>query len=149
MKIQSYDIENNTLVVYFDTAFKQINYIKMESSGSDLSCGSLECEEMEIKYSKKKNTLNLFTNGSPHTIVLLITEFDKRDTCYAYYIRSKSNDKGNAQNKDNIGVDNFDALAKGFTGLMKIGVSDDKTNDNQQICSIKNQNIFAKITRKG
>ena len=148
MKIQSYDIENNILVVYFDTAFKQINYIKMESSGGDSECGNLECEEMEIKYSKRKNTLNLFTNGSSNTTVLLITEFDKRDTCYAYYIKCKKSKGSIANSCMRNESDNFDALAKGFTTLLKKDISDTSDMGNDKICSIKNQNIFAKITRK-
>ena len=62
MKITSFTFSNNSLVVYFDVDFRQISYVKMESQSNNLH-GTLECEEMEIKYSKKKNTLNiLFKN---------------------------------------------------------------------------------------
>ena len=54
MKITNFTFSDNSLVVYFDVEFKQINYVKMESQSND-SHGTLECEEMEIKYSKKNS----------------------------------------------------------------------------------------------
>ena len=86
MKINSYEILNNTIILHFDVSFKQVNYIKMESVSSINNSGELECEEMEIKYSKKKNTLNLFINELTNVVVVLITEIDKRALCYSYYI---------------------------------------------------------------
>ena len=77
MKITNFTFSDNSLVVYFDVEFKQINYVKMESQSND-SHGILECEEMEIKYSKKKNTLNLFVGDVANTIILLITVFDNK-----------------------------------------------------------------------
>ena len=90
MKIKSYEISNNTIILHFDVSFKQVNYIKMESVSSIDNSGELECEEMEIKYSKKKNTLNLFINEQTNVIVVLITEMDKRGLCYSYYIHLES-----------------------------------------------------------
>lgn len=131
-------------MVYFDTPFKQINYIKMESVDN---CGNLDCEEMEIKYSKRKNTLNLFTTGSSNIIVLLITEFDKKDTCYAYHIKTTHKDTHKDTLPDNFDS-NFDSIANGFTKLLKSGMGEE-IQDQDHIVPIKNQNIFAKIKRKG
>ena len=35
MKIESYSILQNSIILYFDVDFKQINYVKMESCNSD------------------------------------------------------------------------------------------------------------------
>ena len=165
MKITNFTFSDNSLVVYFDVEFKQINYVKMESQSND-SHGTLECEEMEIKYSKKKNTLNLFVGEVTNTIVLLITVFDNKDVCYSYYM---TNPKIKPKPKDEMFEDkqtNMDLMARGLKQLFK-GESyqdtntDTKTNTKitEQITKqttektikihpIKNQNIFANIKKK-
>jgi hypothetical protein len=155
MKITNFTFSDNSLVVYFDVEFKQINYVKMESQSND-SHGILECEEMEIKYSKKKNTLNLFVGDVANTIILLITVFDNKDVCYSYYMTKMFEDKQT----------NMDLMARGFKQLFKGESCQGKnknTNTTEQISEqttemitettikihpIKNQNIFANIKKK-
>ena len=154
MKITNFTFSDNSLIVYFDVDFKQINYVKMESQSTD-SHGTLECEEMEIKYSKKKNTLNLFIGGVTNTIVLLITVFDNKDVCYSYYMKPKGEihkDKQDKQDKQT----NMDLMARGFTQLFKgehcksaeVDSSIITTENTVKLCPIKNQNIFANIKKK-
>lgn len=155
MKITNFTFSDNSLVVYFDVEFKQINYVKMESQSNDLH-GTLECEEMEIKYSKKKNTLNLFVGDIAKTIVLLITVFDNRDVCYSYYMTKPKDEM--FQDKQT----NMDLMARGFKQLFKGESCQEKTNTEQiteqitgkttektiKIHPIKNQNIFINIKKK-
>ena len=145
MKITNFTFSDNSLVVYFDVEFKQINYVKMESQSND-SHGILECEEMEIKYSKKKNTLNLFVGDVANTIILLITVFDNKDVCYSYYMTKMFEDKQT----------NMDLMARGFKQLFKSQSNILDKEDNEfitaentiKIYPIKNQNIFANIKKK-
>jgi hypothetical protein len=142
MKINSYEILNNTIILYFDGVFKQVNYIKMESVSSIDNSGELECEEMEIKYSKKKNTLNLFINEQTNVIVILVTEMDKRALCYSYYIHLKNHLENS-----------FNGLELPFTNKVSKLIKSEKILDLQEskykIQSFeKNQNIFANIKRK-
>jgi hypothetical protein len=151
MKITNFTFSDNSLVVYFDVEFKQINYVKMESQYNN-SHGTFECEEMEIKYSKKKNTLNLFVGDVTNTIVLLITVFDNKDMCYSYYMT-----KPKPKRKDEMFDDtqtNMDLMARGFKQLFKgesyqeETTSEMNTEQTIKIHPIKNQNIFVNIKKK-
>lgn len=155
MKITNFTFSDNSLVVYFDVEFKQINYVKMESQSND-SHGTFECEEMEIKYSKKKNTLNLFVGDVTNTIVLLITVFDNKDVCYSYYMTNPNpNPKTKTKPKDEMFEDkqtNMDLMARGFKQLFKgESYQEETTNTTEKtikIHPIKNQNIFVNIKKK-
>lgn len=166
MKIINFTFSEDSLIVYFDVEFKQINYVKMESNGYS-NHGVLECEEMEIKYSKKKNLLKLFTNNTNDTnniIILLITVFDNKDVCYSYYINRLDNNKPDANNhldtnnnsdtnNNENTMSNMDLMARGFTKLFKnegeFHMNEDKpTPLSLSIFPIKNQNIFANIKKK-
>lgn len=152
MKIKSYEISNNTIILHFDVSFKQVNYIKMESVSSIDNSGELECEEMEIKYSKKKNTLNLFINEQTNVIVVLITEMDKRGLCYSYYIHLEKGilekgileksilEKGNFENS-------FSELDLPFQKILTTPFTNKESKYKIQSFE-KNQNIFADIKRK-
>ena len=157
MKIDSYEISNNTIILHFDVSFKQVNYIKMESVSSIDNSGELECEEMEIKYSKKKNTLNLFINEQTNVIVVLITEMDKRGLCYSYYIHLEKGileksilekgileksilEKGNFENS-------FSELDLPFQKILTTPFTNKESKYKIQSFE-KNQNIFADIKRK-
>jgi len=151
MKITNFTFSNNSLIVYFDMEFKQINYVKMESQSQE-SHGTLECEEMEIKYSKRKNTLNLFISDIANTIVLLITTFDNKDVCYSYYMNKHKDKQKVLEDKQT----NMDLMARGFKQLFKSQSNILDKEDNEfitaentiKIYPIKNQNIFANITKK-
>jgi hypothetical protein len=134
MKINSYEISNNTVILHFDISFTQVNYIKMESVSSIDNSGQLECEEIEIKYSKKKNTLNLFINEQTNVVVVLITEMDKRGLCYSYYIHLE---KGNS----------FSELDLSFQKILTTPLTN-KESEYKIKSFEKNQNIFADIKRK-
>jgi hypothetical protein len=131
----------------------------MESSYISDS-GTLDCEEMEIKYSKNRNVLNTFIKDDTDIIVILITEFDNKMIYYAYYINK--NKQNRIENQENL-------LEKGLVSLLtsnkttniiksnkinevnetnKINQVDQNNSDGIKICPIKNQNIFAKIKKK-
>ena len=119
----------------------------MESVSSIDNSGELECEEMEIKYSKKKNTLNLFINEQTNVIVVLITEMDKRGLCYSYYIHLEKGileksilERGNFENS-------FSELDLPFQKILTTPFTNKESKYKIQSFE-KNQNIFADIKRK-
>lgn len=134
MKIDSYEVLNNTLVLHFNINFKQINYTKMSyliPILSESKSGELDCEQIELKYSKNKNTLNIPTDVNVDFIVILITKVDKKSCHYSYYINLKSN---------NLLQDQKPTLTNNLinrTGTLSIKIN-----------PIKNQNIFANIKKK-
>jgi hypothetical protein len=148
MKVESFVIKDNTLIISFDVAFRQITYIKMESEDTFNYC-DLECEQMEIKYSKKKNTLNLFIDDVTTKCVIFFTKFDTRDTCFSYFIDVSKYKKQNANNSRRESS-NMDLMERGFKKLMNgdIKLIQDTNNNDTIVCPIKNQNIFAKVVRK-
>jgi len=146
MKVESYTIRDSILTLHFDKDFKQIRYIKMESDNllhnSNKTSDSLDCDEMDISYSKSRKCLNVCLSNNSDQVIILITQFDKQQTCYGYHIKRQNTEQ--------------DLMAKGMVSLLS-GNFNDNSNDNQNnddktvgtyIFSIKNQNIFAKIRKK-
>ena len=85
MKIISSETkDDNSIKVKFDRNFEQIKFVKMECVGQ----GNMDCEEMEIKYSKPKDIINLFLNNS-RMIVILIKEIDNKQVLFSYYIEEQ------------------------------------------------------------
>lgn len=140
MKIESYTIIDNVLTLHFDCDFNQVSYIKMESYLESKS-GDLECEEMEIRYSKNRNSFKTFIKDNSNTIVILIKKFNNEIVSYGYYINKYiQKDK----DKDQL-------LANGLVGILKSNIVEresDTIKQDEKICPIKNQNIFAKIRKK-
>jgi hypothetical protein len=138
MKIESYTIIDNVLTLHFDCDFNQVSYIKMESYLESKS-GDLECEEMEIRYSKNRNSFKTFIKDNSNTIVILIKKFNNENVSYGYYIN-----KYIQKDKDQL-------LANGLVGILKsdtIKRESHTIKQDEKICPIKNQNIFAKIRKK-
>jgi hypothetical protein len=145
MKILSHDVLDNTLILHFDINFTHITYTKMSSGDRDKkewSFGELECEQIELKYSKNKNTLNIITNSDIDFLVLLITKIDKHSCYYSYYINL--NTPKNKLNNNNSTV-TFDQTQLNFSNT-SLNTSFSKS---LKIHPIKNQNIFANIKKKG
>ena len=124
MKITSYNINSNTVTLNFNKHFKQIRFIKMELLNDKNTESLMHSEEFEIKYNKDKSTINLFIS-SQDFFILLIKEIDYIPVIYSYYLTVK--------------------IPSQYTTLTQI-----KTNilSNNINCPIKNENIFAKITKK-
>jgi len=122
MKISSYEFNNNTLEIIFDTSFKQIIYSKIEPIiNDDINDDiNMDSDNTEIMYSKNKNNITIFTQKQ--YIIVLITQIDNKPVQYAYRI-SKENNKSIDKTINN----NFN---------LKIQ------------CPIKNENIFANIKKK-
>lgn len=145
MKIESFTFFDNTLTLSFDVAFRQITYVKMESE-EDTDCCHFDCEQIEIKYSKKKNTLTLFVNDSTSKIVIFVTKFDTRDILFSYFIDLQEYKKCKSQNRQP--TTNADLIERGFKQLMKGNTTQNNNVGKSITCPIKNQNIFAKVNRK-
>ena len=210
MKIISSETkDDNSIKVKFDRNFEQIKFVKMECVGQ----GNMDCEEMEIKYSKPKDIINLFLNNS-RMIVILIKEIDNKQVLFSYYIeeqkqnneevkiKQEENKVEAEQNKsvtptriitpkaarvtwtDEFGnvhkeniplekpkdkvvqeqvvqeqvvqeqVDQSILLGHGLSILLKTQTTQAQTINKQLInkqliyCPIKNQNIFANVTKK-
>jgi len=88
IKVESYKVLDNNIVLKFNKSFTKINYIKSQSFSkiSDTSVGELESEEFGIKYSKPKNTINLFITSDCHFLSILITNVDDKQLYYSYYL---------------------------------------------------------------
>lgn len=151
MKVESYTIRDSILTLHFNKDFKQIRYVKMESENllhSDKTSDSLDCDEMEISYSKRRNCFNVCLSNNSDQVIILITQFDKRQTCYGYHIKRQNTLENTGDS--NVKNTDQDLLAKGMISLLsgnfKVDKGDQSKDDN--IFSIKNQNIFAKIKKK-
>ncbi len=138
--IFSYVIRDNILTLYFDKDFKQIRYIKMESSNSNKTSESLDCDEMEVSYSKRRKSFNVCLSDNSDQVIILITQFDKRQTLYGYHIKRQIKNEITTQ----------DLMAKGMISLLSgSNLGSGSVGKDVDEYSIKNQNIFAKIKRKG
>ena len=120
IKVESYTVLDNNIVLKFNKSFTQITYIKSQSFSkiSDTSVGELDSEEIGIKYSKPKNTINLFITADCHFLSILITNVDDKPLYYSWYLTE---------------------LAKGTNNKLKEKI---------KYMSIKNENIFAILKKK-
>ena len=120
IKVESYTVLDNNIVLKFNKSFTQITYIKSQSFSkiSDTSVGELDSEEIGIKYSKPKNTINLFITSDCHFLSILITNVDDKPLYYSWYLTE---------------------LAKG---------ANNKVKEKIKYMSIKNENIFAILKKK-
>ena len=120
IKVESYTVLDNNIVLKFNKSFTQITYIKSQSFSkiSDTSVGELDSEEIGIKYSKPKNTINLFITSDCHFLSILITNVDDKPLYYSWYLTER---------------------AKG---------ANNKVKEKIKYMSIKNENIFAILKKK-
>ena len=146
MKVESYTILENNIILKFDTHFKNVNYVKMESLSefdhqTDLKVsGELDSEEIKIKYSKPKDTISLFVNPNCYLLTILITQVDFKPLYYSYYLMNN---------------DALVSILKSSTPcqdkslpLTQIASVPLKLKDSFIYTPIKNENIFAKIKKK-
>ena len=146
MKVESYTILENNIVLKFDTHFKNVNYVKMESLSefdhqTDIKAhvsGELDSEEIKIKYSKPKDTISLFVNPNCYLLTILITQVDFRPYYYSYYL---INNDAYQQMSETVPLTQVPLTQVPLTKL--------KNKDPFTIYTpIKNENIFAKIKKK-
>lgn len=86
IKVESYKVLDNNIVLKFNKSFTQINYIKCQSFSKISGCGELDSEEFGIKYSKPKNTITLFQPSDCHFLSIVITNVDDKPLYYSYYL---------------------------------------------------------------
>lgn len=132
MKIEYYNTVNNMININFNKLFKQIKFVKMELLNDNSTDSTMESEEMEFKYTKNKSNINVFIS-SKNFVILLIKEIDNIQVMYSYYLNiSKSS-----------------SLFKDQVILKSQKINESTINCKKLIdCQIKNENIFAKITKK-
>lgn len=142
MKLINYKISDKNINLIFDKTFKQIKYLKFTSKNNLNNAGTLECDKIEIKFTKEKCSINVYIED--YTLfIFYIKEIDNNKCDYTYYINLNeeyNKNKGNSENeKNDIGV-----------GLSKLlsGFDEEKTIEKKWECVIKNRNIFANIKRK-
>ena len=118
IKVESYTVLDNNIVLKFNKSFTQITYIKSQSFSkiSDTSVGELDSEEIGIKYSKPKNTINLFITSDCHFLSILITNVDDKPLYYSWYLNEP--------------------------------MTNNKLKEKIKYMSIKNENIFAILKKK-
>lgn len=141
MKLKSYEILDETINLVFDKKFKQIKYLKFTSKSG--KTGELECDKTEIKFTKTKDSINVYRENYA-LFIFHIKEIDNNKCDYVYYINVNDNDNKKCNNEtekcdsENIGI----GLSKLFNGF------EEKTIEKKWECVIKNRNIFANIKRK-
>jgi hypothetical protein len=91
IKVESYTVLENDIVLKFNKSFNQINYIKLQSFSKITDYGELDSEEFGIKYSKPKDTINLFRQSDCHFFLILITSVDDKPIYYSYYLINGTN----------------------------------------------------------
>ena len=140
MKIECCNITNNTVTLSFNKLFKQIRFIKMELLNENDTDSLMHSEEFEIKYNKDKCNINLFIS-SQKFFILLIKEIDHIPVIYSYYLNL--NQINNNYDVSNINSSQENILLKAKESLDTLSITSNYIN-----CPIKNENIFAKITKK-
>jgi hypothetical protein len=145
MKIEYYNTINNVVNIHFNKSFKQIKFIKMELLNENCNDSAMESEEMEIKYTKNKSNINLCIS-SKNFLIILIKELDNDPVMHSYYL--------NIPNSSSLCKD--EVLFSGLSTILKSQKINEGTlttnviDSNKKLidCQIKNENIFAKITKK-
>jgi hypothetical protein len=161
MKLKSYKILDETINLVFDNQFKQIKYLKFTSKSN--KTGELECNKTEIKFTKPKDSINVYKENC-RLFIFYIKELDYNKCDYTYYINVNDNDNNeNVNENDNGNNENVNENDNGNNendndnermdigiGLSKLfnGFEEEKTIEKKWQCVIKNRNIFANIKRK-
>lgn len=140
MKLKSYKISDKNINLIFDKTFKQIKYLKFTSKSNLNNIGTLECDKIEIKFTKEKCSINVYTEDDT-LFIFYIKEIDNNECDYTYYINL--NEKCSKNNNENENADIDLGLSKLFNGF-----KEEKTIEKKWECVIKNRNIFANIKRK-
>ena len=145
MKIEYYNTINNVVNINFNKTFKQIKFVKMELLNENSNDSAMDSEEMEIKYTKNKSNINVFIS-SKNFITILIKEIDNVPVIYSYYL-NKLKISTNCENPFNSTIQN-EVLFSGLSSILKSQKLNEYTEKKLIDCQIKNENIFAKITKK-
>lgn len=161
MKLKSTKFNGDSLTINFDTSFKQIDYVKMECINNQVY---LESEQLQIKFSKIRNWIDVSLNKQNTFTILLVKQINSIDCLFSYYISynndiNKLNTDTNKENMD-TNKENIDINEENII-FLKLKSNDDysncssnsncydNTNTNIYIyCPIKNENIFAKFKKK-
>lgn len=152
MNIESWNIVENNINIVFNQNFKQIKFVKMRHYQNKKTNLLLDSEEIELKYSKNKNMINLFydNQNTNDFLIILIRELDTQSVLYSFFLELKNK---TLIKKEKENVSESDLMGLGLSMLFKQNENEnynndhDKNNQNIKICPIKNRNIFAKIKK--
>lgn len=149
MQIEYYNTINNVINIHFNKSFKQIKFIKMELLNENCNDSTMESEEMEIKYTKNKSNINVCIS-SKNFVIILIKELDNVPVMHSYYLNiSNLSSSSSSLCKDEVLFSGLSTILKSQKineGTLTTNVVD--SNKKLIDCQIKNENIFAKITKK-
>lgn len=141
MRLEGYKILNNTLVLKFDRKFKHIKLLKLEL----VEESKVEADNVEMRFSKEKDEIILFTRESMVFTMLYVNMVDNEECSDAFYIKNERIEIKQEQNMGmNMGMEGLGVLIKSKAGdfFSKVeGVE-------RRVCLIKSENIFAEINRK-
>ena len=120
MKLLSFTNSDSILNLVFDTYFTKISFLKMCIDESN----EVECENIEIKFSKNKNNIQLLNNEQTKQIIIYINDIDGENINCAFNVNltlyeSQSNIQSNIQKQLLIKNQNIFAKIKNTNGTTK------------------------------
>lgn len=145
MELLECNLNNNIGTLLFN---KEFTHIKIQiiqddkDKKSNKKIKELLNDYIEVKFSKPKRQLNVEINKTSNFLIFTIIELDNKSLNKSF--------KVDIENED-VNINEKEVLTKEIiqSGLSKmLQKSNNKINDSKKQCSIKNENIFAYITRK-
>ena len=150
MHIKEYIFTNDTLKIIFDTSFSHIKLQKLERTNDPVV---LDYDDIEMSFSKPKNTITLFTKSND--IVIIIVEVNKQSAKFSFRMKSiQDSQTQNTQTQDTQTQDTKTQDTKTQdtqdNNINKIQMAMKKTLSKMlpKTLLLKNENIFAQIRPK-
>ena len=120
IKLEFIENIDNGLKLKFNKSFKQIKFMKLESCQT-LDFQELDFERNEIKYSKEKDFILLFTQEISKFVIIVIEEIDRKQCYYSHYIQIKNNNQSDTIKNEN--ADSIDSMKDITSELLAKGMS--------------------------
>ena len=138
MHIKEYIFTNDTLKIIFDTSFSHIKLQKLERTNDPIV---LDYDDIEMTFSKPKNTITLFTKSND--LVIIVVEINKQTTKFSFRMKSiqDSHTQDTRDTRDTRGTqDNINKLQMAMKKTLSKMLP--------KTLLLKSENIFAQITPK-
>ena len=115
MKLLSFTNSDSILNLVFDTYFTKISFLKMCIDESN----EVECENIQIKFSKNKNNIQLLINNlQTKQVIIYINDIDGKNIDCAFNV-NLDEQQSNVQNQLLIKNQNIFAKIKNTNGTTK------------------------------
>lgn len=148
MELLECNLNNNIGILLFN---KEFTHIKIQIIQNDTNENSnqkikeLLNDYIEVKFSKSKRQLNVEINKTSDFFIFTIIEVDNKRVNKSFKVENITNKS--VTNEIANGIVTNEIIQSGLSKLLQ--KSNVKiNNNNKKQCSIKNENIFAYITRK-